>query len=129
MSGMLYITTTYFPVLTHKPVAERAHSLVTLIPYFTPLAVIGVAIMAVTGPFSATIHLTSWLQLFTTAYGRALSVKILLVGGLMVTSAIHVGLIRPRLKREYHKYTYAVEGVNLNRAKQVKLGEERVTKL
>ncbi len=93
VGGMLYITTTYLPVLTHKPVAERAHSLVTLIPYFSPLALAGVAIMAVTGPFSATIHLSSWVQLFTTAYGRALTVKILLVGLLGVGVIVCVGLM------------------------------------
>ena len=129
VGGMLYITTTYLPVLTRKPVAERAHSLVTLIPYFSPLALAGVAIMAVTGPFSATIHLNSWVQLFTTAYGRALTVKILLVGALMTTSAIHVLLIRPRLKREYYKYAYAIEGVTYNQARQVKLREGRMTTL
>ena len=129
VGGMLYITTTYLPVLTRKPVAERAHSLVTLIPYFSPLALAGVAIMAVTGPFSATIHLNSWVQLFTTAYGRALTVKILLVGALITTSAIHVLLIRPRLKREYDKYAYAIEGVTYNQARQVKLREGRMTTL
>ncbi len=129
VGGMLYITTTYLPVLTRKPVAERAHSLVTLIPYFSPLALAGVAIMAVTGPFSATIHLRAWEQLFTTAYGRALTVKILLVGALLTTSAIHVLLMRPRLKREYYKYVYAVEGVTYNQARQVKLREGRMTTL
>ena len=33
-------------------------------------------------------------------------VKIALIGGLLVTSAIHVGLLRPRLKKEYLKYSY-----------------------
>src|SRR5947209_13057362 len=129
VGGMMYITTTYLPVLKRKSSLEQAHSLITLLPYFSPLAIAGVIIMAVTGPFSATIHLTSWQQLFTTAYGRALSVKILLVIGLMVTSAIHVALIRPRLKREYHKYAYAAASVTFNQAQQVKLREGRVTKL
>jgi copper transport protein len=63
--------------------------------------------MAVTGLFSATVHLPSWVQLLSTAYGRALVVKVLLVGGLLLTSALHVLLLRPRLKREYQKYAYA----------------------
>src|SRR5438309_454576 len=100
-----------------------------VIAVLLPLALAGVAIMAVTGPFSATIHLSSWVQLFTTAYGRALTVKILLVGALITTSAIHVLLIRPRLKREYYKYAYAIEGVTYNQARQVKLREGRVTTL
>ncbi len=129
VGGMMYIATTYLPVLKRKPVAERAKSLITLLPYFSPLAVAGVVIMAATGPFSAVIRLSSWEQLFTTAYGRALTVKILLVIGLMVTSAIHVSLIRPRLRKEYFKFTYAMEGVSFNQAQQVKLREGRLTGL
>jgi len=76
--------------------------------YYSPWAVVGVIIMAVTGPFSATVHLNSWEQLLSTAYGRALVIKILLVGALLLTSAIHVLLLRPRLRKEYQKYAYAL---------------------
>lgn len=65
--------------------------------------------MAITGPFNATFRLSSWDQFLTTAYGRTLVVKIMLVGGLLLTSAIHVGLLRPRLRKEFKKYTYAVQ--------------------
>src|SRR2546421_3372924 len=126
VGGMMYIATIYLPVLKRRPIAERAHSLITLLPYFSPLAIAGVIIMAITGPFSATVHLSSLQQLLTTAYGRALTVKILLVGALLITSAIHVLLLRPRLAKEYKKYTYALEGVAFNQAKQVKMRERRV---
>ena len=106
VGGMLYIATSYLPILRQIPIAERARSLITVLPYYTPWAIAGVVIMAVTGPFSATVHLSSWEQLFSTAYGRALVVKILLVGVLLLTSAIHVGLLRPRLKKEYLKHAY-----------------------
>src|SRR6266571_3666888 len=109
VGGMMFIATSYLPILRRSTVGERAHSLVTMLPYYSPWAVVGVIIMAVTGPFSATVHLSSWEQLLSTAYGRALVVKILLVGALLLTSAIHVGLLRPRLKKEYQKYTYAVQ--------------------
>jgi len=108
VGGMLYIATSYLPVLRQVPIAERARSLVTVLPYYSPWALAGVVIMAVTGPFSATVHLTSWEQLLSTAYGRALVVKILLVGGLLLTSAVHVLLLRPRLRKEYQKYAYVV---------------------
>jgi copper transport protein len=129
VGGMMYIATTYLPVLTRKPVAERAKSLITLLPYFSPLALTGIVIMAATGPFSAAIRLSSWDQFLTTAYGRVLTVKILLVIALMVTSAIHVLLIRPRLRKEYFKFNYAMEGVSFNQAQQVKLREGRLTRL
>ena len=109
VGGMMYIATSFLPILRSLPIPERARSLVTVLPYFTPWAIAGIVIMAVTGPFSATFHLNSWQQLFTTAYGRALTIKIVLVGGLLLTSAIHVLLLRPRLKRETKKYAYAVQ--------------------
>jgi copper transport protein len=107
VGGMLYIATNYLPVLKRLHIPQQARSLVTVLPYFSPLAIAGVLIMAVTGPFNAAFHLTSWQQFLSTAYGRALLVKIALVGGLLLTSAIHVGILRPRLKKEYQKYSYA----------------------
>ena len=107
VGGMMYIATNYLPVLKRLHIPQQARSLVTVLPYFSPLAIAGVLIMAVTGPFSAAFHLTSWQQFLSTAYGRALLVKIALIGGLLVTSAIHVGILRPRLKKEYQKYSYA----------------------
>lgn len=106
VGGMMYIATIFLPALGKYSLVERTRSLLTVIPYFSPLAVAGVLLMAITGPFSATFRLSSWDQFLTTAYGRTLIVKILLVGGLLLTSAIHVGLLRPRLRKEYKKYTY-----------------------
>jgi len=116
VGGMFYITTTYLQVLRRRPIPEQARSLTTVLPYFSPLAIAGVLIMAVTGPFNATFHLTSWGQFLTTAYGRALLVKILLVGGLLLTSAYHVGLLRPRVKKEYKKRSYVVERLKASQA-------------
>lgn len=128
VGGMLYIATIYLPILRKKPIAERVQSIITLLAHFSPLAITGVVLMAITGPFSATIHLNSWEQLISTAYGRALSVKIALVGVLLITSAIHVLFLRPRLAKEYKKYIYAHQGVTFNQAQQIKLREGRMTK-
>src|SRR6266700_6493999 len=116
VGGMMYIATSYLPVLRRNSVPERAYSLVTMLPYYSPWALAGIIMMAVTGPFSATVHLISWEQLLTTAYGRALVVKILLVGALLLTSAIHVLLLRPRLKKAYQKYTYVAQRLQAYRA-------------
>ncbi|MDQ2716071.1 MAG: copper resistance protein CopC [Chloroflexota bacterium] len=140
VGGMLYIALIYLPVLRSEPLGERAHSLLSMLPYFTPWAIVGVTILTVTGPFSAAIHLTSVNQLITTAYGRVLVIKVLLVGALMLTSAVHVGLLRPRVKKEYKKYAYALERAQSYQAsqeaehapklitRQVKLREQRLTK-
>jgi len=78
--------------------------LLTVLARFFPMAVAGVVIMAATGPFNATIHMTSFNQFLTTAYGRSLLVKIVLVVALLLTSTFHLGLLRPRLTRTMQKY-------------------------
>ena len=83
--------------------------------------------MAVTGPFNATFRLSSWDQFLTTAYGRTLVIKILLVGGLLLTSAIHVGLLRPRLRKEYKKYNYVIQRLRSRQA--VTAASSRVVEL
>jgi copper transport protein len=109
VGGMMYIATTYLPTLRGCSLQERTASLLSVLPRYSPLAITGVIIMAVSGPFNATIHMSSWEQLFSTAYGRALVVKVLLVGALLITSAIHVRIFRPRLAKDYAKYAASVE--------------------
>ncbi|HVU68653.1 MAG TPA: copper resistance protein CopC [Ktedonobacteraceae bacterium] len=106
VGGMLYILLIYLPLFKALPQGERARSLLAILPQFSILALAGVVLMAITGPLNATFHLTSIEQFVTTAYGRTLAVKIVLVCALLSTSAFHVGWLRPRLKKEYQKYTY-----------------------
>jgi copper transport protein len=115
IGGMFYIATCYLPLLARRPTAVAARSLTTVLPYYSPWAITGVALLTVTGPFSASFHLTSAAQLITTAYGRALAVKVALVGALMITSAVHVFLLRPRLRKDYRKYAYAAERLERQR--------------
>lgn len=109
IGGMLYILLIYLPVLKTRPWSERARSLLAVLPHYSFLAIAGVLLMAVTGPFTASFHLNSLDQLFSTAYGRTLLVKSALVGALLLTSAYHVLWLRPRIKKEYRKYVYARE--------------------
>ena len=128
VGGMLYVATICLPVLRKKPLGERVQSLVALLPYYSSLVIAGIILLAVTGPLSATIRLNSWQQLIDTAYGRALSIKVMLVGLLLITSVSHVFFLRPRLAKEYKKYSYAKAHVTFNQAQQVKLREGRLAK-
>lgn len=109
VGGMFAIVLIYLPVLKSLHFTERTRSLLALLPQYSPLAIAGVIILSSTGPLSAAFHLTSIDQSITTAYGRTLDVKILLVGALLATSAYHVFWLRPRLKKEYRKYAYVSE--------------------
>ena len=109
IGSMIYILLVYLPVLKPRQFDERIRSLLTILPQYSTLAIAGVVLMAITGPLSAGFHLTSLDQFASTAYGRTLAVKILLVCVLILTSAYHVYWLRPRLKKEYQKYTYQKE--------------------
>ncbi|HEU5229589.1 MAG TPA: copper resistance protein CopC [Ktedonobacteraceae bacterium] len=126
VGGMMYIATIYLPVLQQSPLLERTRSLLTTLPRFSLLAITGVIIMSLTGPLNATVHMTSWDQLYTTAYGRSLVVKVLLVGGLLLTSAIHVRLFRPQLAKTYRQYLSTKEDSQAT-AQQVKMLEMGVS--
>lgn len=105
VGGLMAIAALYVPILRARSTVERTRSLITILPSFTPWAVSGVILMAVTGPFSAATQFSTWAQLLTTFYGQLLLIKMLLVGALLFTSIIHVFVLHPRLERVYTRYT------------------------
>lgn len=104
IGGVLYITVAYLPVLTAMPVEKRVGSLVSVLSHYAPLAIAGIVLMVITGPFEATTRMDSGTQLLTTAYGRVLIVKVLLVVALLVISIYQLFVLRPALAKNYKKY-------------------------
>jgi Putative copper export protein len=109
IGGMFYIALVYLPLLDRYPVLSRTRSLLAVLKHYSPLAFAGVALMAASGPLNATVRMDSWSELLATAYGRALVVKILLVCLLLLVSAYHVFLLRPRLAKTYLRYQTATK--------------------
>lgn len=66
---------------------------------FSPFAYASVIVLVLTGGFNGKVHVPSWTAFFDAVYGRALIVKILLVGLMIIISAFTVGIVRPRLRR------------------------------
>jgi copper transport protein len=107
VGGLFFIVLIYLPLLKDHSLSERASSLLTILPRFTPLAITSIIIMAVSGPFNAAVQMNSIGDVTSTAYGRTLVVKALLVGLLLFLSAMHIWLFRPRLEKAYTKYSLA----------------------
>ncbi|MBA2395131.1 MAG: copper resistance protein CopC [Ktedonobacteraceae bacterium] len=101
IGGLLYISIIYLPVLKQRAFLEGARSLITTLPHYSALAITGILILLVTGPFDAATRMNTFDQLITTEYGHTLIVKSLLVAALIITSAIHIGRLRPQLAKEY----------------------------
>ena len=126
IGGMMYISAIYLPVLQGYLLEERIDSLLSTLACFSPMAVTGVIVMAISGPFNATMHMTAFGQLLNTAYGRTLDVKVTLVAALLVTSAIHVGLFRPQLVRDYQKYRASLASTPQQESEEKEITTENV---
>ena len=76
--------------------SERRYALSALIPRFSVVAGLSVAVLALTGIYSAWTQVTV-PEALDTPYGRTLITKIALVGALLLIAALNLVWVRPRL--------------------------------
>ena len=105
VGGLLYISLMLLPTLNRQSNHDWADVLAIGLPRFSVVAVTSVILLAATGSFNTTVHLTSFEQFWTTAYGRTLTVKIGVFLVMIGISAYHAFFLRPRL-------TYALRAQN-----------------
>lgn len=97
VGGLLYISAVLVPALRDLDDRTRASVLARGLPEFSALALVSVVVLAASGTINTTVHLTSIQQFVTTAYGLTLFVKIELFLLMVVLSAYHAFVLRPRL--------------------------------
>ena len=97
VGGLLYIGVVLLPTLNKQSSYDWAGTLAIGLPRFSLIAVVSVILLATTGTFNTTEHLTSFEQFWTTAYGRTLTIKIIVFVIMMGISAYHAFFLRPRL--------------------------------
>ena len=86
---------------TRQMPAEVRHPLIARVVHsYSPVALAGVTTAIVAGLVLAVSYLDSVAELWNTGYGRALLVKILLLGGTAAIGAYNWRLVRPRLGQE-----------------------------
>jgi len=88
------------PVRRLLVAAERASAVLPLLDRFSPVAYAAVAVLTLSGLYNAVNHLDAPVRLVDTLYGQLLDVKVALVGVLMLLSAAHVFVLRPRIARQ-----------------------------
>ena len=82
----------------HRRRSTSAGSLLRdLIPRFSPLAMVSVGALSLTGLFASWAHVDGVGALFGTTYGRLLLLKLALVGGVLGLGAINFRRLTPRL--------------------------------
>lgn len=77
---------------------DRTRLLATLIPAFSQLAILSVMTLLVTGTFNAALHLADVSQLFSSAYGISLTIKIGLLVPLLLLGAYNLLVVSPRMR-------------------------------
>lgn len=83
-----------------RDLAAKPHRLrITLLGRFSRLALLSVLVLVVSGSALALRELPSLSALWLSRYGQALSVKLLLFGGMLVLGAVHLLLVRRWVKR------------------------------
>ena len=80
--------------------AQRAELVADLVNSFSPLALVASAILAITGVTTAWLHLKRVSSLWTTSYGLALDIKLVLVLIVVVLGAWNWRRVRPSLGGE-----------------------------
>ncbi|HEX6776771.1 MAG TPA: copper resistance protein CopC [Ktedonobacterales bacterium] len=97
VGGLFYIAVVFLPALKRLAPRQRARVLALGLPEFSALAIVGAFLLAATGSLNTIIHLTSIDQFITTAYGRTLTIKIGIFLLMVLISAYHAFVLRPRL--------------------------------
>lgn len=69
----------------------------SLVPAFSPVAMVSVGALVVTGTFASWSHLPDLASIWTTAYGRFLVAKVAVVGVVLAMGARNFRILTPRL--------------------------------
>ncbi|HEY0416170.1 MAG TPA: copper resistance protein CopC [Gaiellaceae bacterium] len=81
------------------PAAARVAGLVVAVPRFSATALASVLLLVGSGTGASLLHLPTLSSLWQTSYGKALLVKIALLGVAVVLAAVNLLRVKPRLGR------------------------------
>jgi len=99
LGGLLQLAMVVPVALRAGPPETRVRVLSGLIPRFSLVAGVSVAVLGVTGVVEALFHVGTLNNLIDTGYGQVLLVKILLIAPLLALAAINHFVVRPALTR------------------------------
>jgi copper transport protein len=78
--------------------ADRSRLLAAVLTRFSPLAMAAVAALIVTGTAQSIVHLAAVSDLWETAFGRAIAIKVVLLSGLVALGYVNQRRVTPRLR-------------------------------
>lgn len=100
LGGQIYIAAVLIPVLQlRREPGRNTPAFLAMLNRFSPIAYLSIAIFTLSGGFNGKVHIPSWYAYFHSVYGWTLTIKIGLIGLMMLTSVYTVYGLRPRLRR------------------------------
>jgi copper transport protein len=98
VGGLVYFTAA---MLATRPegALSRAQLAAGLIPRFSALALVSVALLVLTGVYASLLQLTALAELTTTAYGQTLLVKLVIFTPMLLLGAANLLFTSPRMKK------------------------------
>ena len=78
---------------------DRLRVLHRVIPLFTRLAVASTILIVITGVYNSWMHVDGFGKLWSTSYGKTLSLKVLLVLPMLILGGVNTFVIHPRASR------------------------------
>lgn len=97
LGTLAYILLAATRLAARSPEEHRAQTLAALVRRFSPIALICASVLVLTGVLSAVTHLGAVADLWTTSYGRTLSIKVAVVLLVLGAGAYNWQRVRPAL--------------------------------
>lgn len=100
LGSLLCIVVVGLPALLTLEDGQRWQSVASLVNAFSPLALVSAAIVVASGVIASWVHLDHLSDLWTTAYGKVLVLKLVLVATTLVVGAYNFRRVQPQLVTE-----------------------------
>jgi len=97
VGGLAYLVFVLAPALRGLSAAARTQVLGPLAQWFSNLALVSVSVLILTGLYAAWLNIPSVQAMVPTAYGRTLVIKLAILIPLLVSAAVNLLVMRPRL--------------------------------
>jgi len=100
LGGQIYIAVVLIPALQlRREPGRNTQAFLAMLNRFSPIAYLSITIFTLSGGFNGKVHIPSWYAYFHSVYGWTLTIKIALIGLMMLTSVYTVYARRPRIRR------------------------------
>jgi copper transport protein len=99
VGGLFHLALTMPKALSTLKPQDRLRVLHRVIPLFTRLAIVSTILIVLTGVYNSWMHVDGFDKLWSTGYGKTLSLKVLLVIPMLILGGVNTFVFHPRASR------------------------------